>query len=146
MCGIVGVIGRDGDAVEMLVDGLRRLEYRGYDSAGVAVVCDGRLEVRRAVGKLGELERKLQTIPGAHPSKTRFLDRVHFFGQATTRDKQGRLLIPSLLRETAQMSGSVDVLGKYNFLEIWNHERFVEKLKGEPFTEEDGHALAEFGI
>jgi len=93
-----------------------------------------------------ELERKLQTIPGAHPSKTRFLDRVHFFGQATTRDKQGRLLIPSLLRETAQMSGSVDVLGKYNFLEIWNHERFVEKLKGEPFTEEDGHALAEFGI
>jgi len=93
-----------------------------------------------------ELERKLQTIPGAHPSKTRFLDRVHFFGQATTRDKQGRLLIPSLLRETAQMSGSVDVLGKYNFLEIWNHERFVEKLKGEPFTEEDGRALAEFGI
>ena len=60
MCGIVGVIGRDGDAVEMLVDGLRRLEYRGYDSAGVAVVCDGRLEVRRAVGKLGELERKLR--------------------------------------------------------------------------------------
>ena len=60
MCGIVGVIGRDGDAVEMLLDGLRRLEYRGYDSAGVAVVCDGRLEVRRAVGKLGELERKLQ--------------------------------------------------------------------------------------
>ena len=93
-----------------------------------------------------ELERKLQTIPGTHPSKARFLDRVHFFGQATTRDKQGRLLIPSLLREAAQMNGSVDVLGKYNFLEIWNHERFVEKLKGEPFTEEDGRALAEFGI
>jgi transcriptional regulator MraZ len=93
-----------------------------------------------------ELERKLETIPGSHPSKMRFLDRVHFFGQATTRDKQGRFVIPALLRDAAQMTGAVDVLGKYNFLEIWNHERFVEKLKSEPFTEEDGHALAEFGI
>ena len=93
-----------------------------------------------------ELERKLQTIPGTHPSKARFLDRVHFFGQATTRDRQGRLLIPVLLRETAEMKGNVDVLGKYNYLEIWNHERFMKKLENEPFTEEDGHALAEFGI
>jgi len=93
-----------------------------------------------------ELERKLEAIPGAHPSKARFLDRVHFFGQATTRDRQGRLLIPALLRDTAQMKGPVDVLGKYNYLEIWNHERFLKKLEGEPFTDEDGHALAEFGI
>ncbi len=93
-----------------------------------------------------ELERKLQAIPGTHPSKARFLDRVHFFGQATTRDRQGRLLIPALLRETAEMSGNVDVLGKYNYLEIWNHERFMKKLEDEPFTDEDGHALAEFGI
>jgi MraZ protein len=45
-----------------------------------------------------ELERKLQAIPGTHPSKARFLDRVHFFGQTTTRDRQGRLLIPAPLR------------------------------------------------
>lgn len=44
------------------------------------------------------------------------------------------------------MSGNVAVLGKYNFLEIWNHERFLEKLRNEPFTEDDGRALAEFGI
>ena len=65
-----------------------------------------------------ELERKLEAIPGSHPSKARFLDRVHFFGQATSRDRQGRLLIPALLRETADMKGPVDVLGKYNLLEI----------------------------
>ena len=93
-----------------------------------------------------ELERKLEAIPGSHPSKARFLDRVHFFGQATSRDKQGRLLIPALLRETADMKGPVDVLGKYNFLEIWNHERFLEKLKNDPLTEDDGLRLAEFGI
>ncbi len=93
-----------------------------------------------------ELERKLEAIPGSHPSKARFLDRVHFFGQATSRDRQGRLLIPALLRETADMKGPVDVLGKYNFLEIWNHERFLEKLKNDPLTEDDGLRLAEFGI
>lgn len=93
-----------------------------------------------------EIERKLADIPNSHPSKMRFLDRVHFFGQATALDRQGRLLIPGILRESAQMNGGVDVLGKYNFLEIWNHERFIEKLRSEPFTEEDGRALADFGI
>jgi MraZ protein len=93
-----------------------------------------------------EVEHKLAAIPNSHPSKVRFLDRVHFFGQATALDRQGRLLIPATLRESAQMNGNVDVLGKYNFLEIWNHERFLERLRNEPFTEEDGRALAEFDI
>ncbi len=93
-----------------------------------------------------EIERKLAEIPNSHPSKMRFLDRVHFFGQATSLDRQGRLLIPTTLRESAQMNGNVDVLGKYNFLEIWNHDRFLEKLSNEPFTDEDGRTLADFGI
>lgn len=93
-----------------------------------------------------EIERKLEAIPNSHPSKVRFLDRVHFFGQAASLDRQGRFLIPANLRESAQMKGNVDVLGKFNYLEIWNHERFMEKLQSEPFTEEDGRALAEFGI
>ncbi len=58
MCGIVGYIGKD-DALTVLLDGLRRLEYRGYDSAGIAVVVDGKLKVVRAKGKLRDLERQL---------------------------------------------------------------------------------------
>ena len=62
MCGIVGILGREPVA-EQLVDALKRLEYRGYDSAGVATLEDGRLTRRRAQGKLRNLEDKLRGEP-----------------------------------------------------------------------------------
>jgi len=62
MCGIVGILGREPVA-EHLVDALKRLEYRGYDSAGVATLESGRLTRRRAEGKLRNLETKLQREP-----------------------------------------------------------------------------------
>ena len=62
MCGIVGVIGTEAAAPRML-EGLRRLEYRGYDSAGLATLVDGRIERRRAEGKLGNLAAVLDTNP-----------------------------------------------------------------------------------
>ncbi|QUW02834.1 glutamine--fructose-6-phosphate transaminase (isomerizing) [Chloracidobacterium validum] len=62
MCGIVGYVG-PRPVVSVLLDGLKRLEYRGYDSAGVAVVADGQLELRRASGKLYNLEAAIQRAP-----------------------------------------------------------------------------------
>jgi glucosamine--fructose-6-phosphate aminotransferase (isomerizing) len=62
MCGIVGYVGTRS-AAELIVSGLTRLEYRGYDSAGLAVMDGGRIEVRRAVGKIGRLETLLQARP-----------------------------------------------------------------------------------
>src|ERR1700682_3574737 len=62
MCGIVGYIGPK-KVVPVIIEGLRKLEYRGYDSAGIAVVNDGKLEVRRAPGKLRNLEEVLQKSP-----------------------------------------------------------------------------------
>ena len=65
MCGIIGIIGKD-DVAERLVDGLKRLEYRGYDSAGVATIHDGAIERRRAEGKLNNLVKELvaEPLPG----------------------------------------------------------------------------------
>ena len=59
MCGIIGYIG-PRDTKEVLLEGLRRLEYRGYDSAGVALFHEGKVVIRRAMGKLKELERKTE--------------------------------------------------------------------------------------
>ncbi len=62
MCGIVGIVGKE-EVAERLFDGLKRLEYRGYDSAGIATDVDGRIERRRASGKLVNLGRELAANP-----------------------------------------------------------------------------------
>jgi len=62
MCGIVAYIGPQ-EAAPILLEGLKRLEYRGYDSAGIAVIANGRLEIRREVGKLSNLLSKVQAAP-----------------------------------------------------------------------------------
>jgi len=62
MCGIVGYVG-DKNAVSIIVEGLKRLEYRGYDSAGIAVLQAGKLEVRRAAGRIKGLEGVLRERP-----------------------------------------------------------------------------------
>jgi glutamine---fructose-6-phosphate transaminase (isomerizing) len=62
MCGIIGYIGPK-DVVPVLIDGLRRLEYRGYDSAGVAVVSNGAIDLRRSAGKLANLEQVIVSDP-----------------------------------------------------------------------------------
>ncbi|MDE2340128.1 MAG: class II glutamine amidotransferase, partial [Alphaproteobacteria bacterium] len=66
MCGIIGIIGQ-GDVADRLVDGLKRMEYRGYDSAGVATIAGGTLDRRRAEGKLNNLAKLLVKEPlGGH--------------------------------------------------------------------------------
>ena len=67
MCGIVGVLGKN-DVAPLLVDALRRLEYRGYDSSGIATVHNGKLDRRRAVGKLVNLSDLLVNDPLAGKS------------------------------------------------------------------------------
>jgi MraZ protein len=93
-----------------------------------------------------EIEQKLGEMPSTHPARLRFLDRVNYYGQAAELDAQGRVIVPFRLRESASMAGDVDVLGQFNYLDVWNHERFLIKLQREPYTDDDARALSEFGI
>jgi MraZ protein len=92
------------------------------------------------------LEEKLARTPTTLPARTKFLDRVNYFGQTAAIDAQGRVLIHPRLRESAGMDGDVDVFGLYDRLEVWNHERFVTRLQADPFNDADAKALSEFGI
>ncbi len=93
-----------------------------------------------------EIEQKLAEMPSTNPARLRFLDRINYFGQTGELDGQGRVLVPVRLREAATMSGDVDVLGQVNYLDVWNHDRFLAKLEREPFTDDDARALSEFRI
>ena len=92
------------------------------------------------------LEERLGRMPSTHPSRLKYFDRANYFGQMAEIDSQGRVIIHARLRESAGMLGEVDVLGQYDRLDIWNHERFLTKLHREPYTDDDARALSEFGI
>ena len=92
------------------------------------------------------LEERLGRMPSTHPSRLKYFDRANYFGQTSEIDSQGRVVIHARLRESAGMAGEVDVLGQYDHLDIWNHERFITKLQREPYTDDDARALSEFGI
>jgi MraZ protein len=92
------------------------------------------------------LEQRLAQMPTTHPARVKFLDRINYFGLVSEFDGQGRVIIPPRLRESAQMTGEVDVLGQQSFLEVWNHERLVARMASDPFTADDAKELAGFGI
>jgi len=92
------------------------------------------------------IEDKLMPLPSMNKSVKKFLDRTNYYGQMVRIDSQGRLLIPSELRESAAMQGEVAVLGYLKYLDVWNNERYKEHLDKEPFTEEDQKALSDLGI
>ena len=92
------------------------------------------------------LEEKLARVPSTHPSRLKYFDRVNYYGQTAEVDSQGRVVIHSRLRDSAGMSGEVDVFGQYEWLDVWNHERFVAKMQRDPFTDDDARALSEFGV
>ena len=93
-----------------------------------------------------EIEDKLRKMAANHPSRMKFLDRVNYYGQSSELDAQGRVVIPPLLRDSASIVGDVRVFGRLDYIEVWNQERIVQKLQREPWTDEDGLRLADFGI
>ena len=92
------------------------------------------------------LEERLSRAPSTLPARNKFLDRVNYYGQSAEIDSQGRVLIHQRLRESAGMTGEVDVLGAVDRLDVWNHDRLVAKMLSDPYTDDDAKALSEFGI
>ena len=92
-----------------------------------------------------EVEQNISRMPGSHPLRLKFLDRVNYYGQTAELDGQGRVLIPAHLRESASIVGEVRVIGRINHLEVWNEAQFLEKLQSKPWTDDDDLGLSEHG-
>lgn len=92
------------------------------------------------------IERKLAKLSTHNRAKQKFLARTNYYGQVVEVDGQGRILIPPVLRESAEMKGDVDIQGQLTYLEIWNHGRFLDQLNRNPITAEDEQALDELGV
>ena len=92
------------------------------------------------------IEGRLAKLSSHNRAKQKFLTRANYYGQVVELDGQGRILISPVLREAAQMKGDVDVLGYLEYLEVWNHARFLNQLSSNPITAEDEKTLDELGI
>lgn len=92
------------------------------------------------------IEEKLAKLSSHNKTRQKFLARMNYYGQVVELDGQGRLLIQPVLREAAQMKGDVDVLGSLDYLDVWNHTRFVEAMAKNPMTDEDTKTLDDLGI
>jgi len=92
------------------------------------------------------IEQKLAQLSTFNPTKKKFLNRVNYYGQVVEMDGQGRLLIPQILRESAQIRGEVAVLGNLTYLEVRNLEAFRREIEEQAFTDDDTKTLDELGI
>ena len=92
------------------------------------------------------IEQKLASLSTFNPTKKKFLSRVNFYGQEVEMDGQGRLLIPQLLRQSADIKGEVAVMGNLTYLEVRNLETLQTEMVEEQFTTEDEETLNKLGI
>ncbi len=92
------------------------------------------------------IEQRLSLLPSMDPARRKFLDRVNYYGQQQTMDAHGRVLIHPLLRKSAGVVGNVVVLGSLSYLEVWELDKFQQRLQSDPYTEEDEAAIARLGI
>ena len=92
------------------------------------------------------IEQKLASLSTFNPTKKKFLNRVNYYGQVVEMDGQGRLLVPQILRDSAQIRGEVAVLGNLTYLEVRNLEALQKEITEQAFTYEDTKTLDDLGI
>src|SRR5436309_519956 len=91
------------------------------------------------------LEEKFSRLSNFNPAKKNFLKRTNYYGQQVEMDAQGRLLMPQLLRESAEVKGEVAVMGMLTYLEVRNMDLARAQVEG-PLSAEDEKTLDELGI
>jgi MraZ protein len=93
-----------------------------------------------------DFQNRLAKVPSTSVAKTKLLERVNYFGQVSTIDAQGRVLVPAVLRSVAGIAEDVVVIGNQDHLIIWNEERIQKRMSEAPLTAEDWKELELHGV
>ena len=124
----------------------KRLVDEKYANAFYITSVDGERALIYPMEEWQRIEEKLARLSSFNPTKKKFLDRTNYYGQSVEMDNQGRVLLPAMLRESAQLKGEVAVLGNLTHLAVRNIEAYRKELVENPFTAEDEKTLDELGI
>ena len=124
----------------------KRVIDEKYSTQFYITSLDGKVAQLYPFEEWERIEQKLAGLSTYNPTKKKFLARVNYWGQTVEMDGQGRLLLPQLLRDAAQIKGEVAVTGNLTFLEVRNLEAYRQEMETEQFTPEDEKTLDELGI
>jgi MraZ protein len=124
----------------------KRLIDEKYGTQFYITSVDGRVAQVYPFEEWQRIEDKLSRLSNFNPTKKKFLNRTNYYGQLVEIDGQGRLLLPSLLRESAGIKGEVAVVGNLSYLEVQSIEAYRKDIEENPFTSDDEKTLDELGI
>ena len=93
-----------------------------------------------------DFQNRIAKVPSTSMAKQKLLERVNYYGQASSIDTQGRVLIPAVLREVAGIADDVVVIGNQDHLIVWNEEKIQKRLKSSPLTNDDMKELELHGV
>ena len=93
-----------------------------------------------------DFQGRLAKVPSTSVAKTKLLERMNYYGQASSIDAQGRVLVPAVLRSVAGIADDVVVLGNTDHLIVWSEERIQKRLANNPITPEDMKELELHGV
>jgi len=123
----------------------KRIIDEKYGTQFYITSVDGRVAQVYPFEEWQQIEEKLARLSNFNPTKKKFLNRTNYYGQVVEMDAQGRLLIPALLRDSAQIKGEVAVVGQLKYLEVQSIERYKQDIEV-AFTAEDEKTLDDLGI
>jgi MraZ protein len=113
----------DKGRLKVPADFKREIEEKFSSQQFYVTSIDGRRALLYPMEEWERFEQKLAALPSLNPTKQKLLNRTNYYGQAVEMDGQGRLTIPGLLREAAEIKGEVAVMGFLTYLEVRNMEQ-----------------------
>ena len=124
----------------------KRLIDEKYGTQFYITSLDGKVAQVYPFEEWQRIEEKLAKLSNFNPTKKKFLNRTNYYGQLVEIDGQGRVLIPALLRDSAEIKGEVAVVGNLTYLEVQRIEVYKKDIEENPFTQDDEKTLDELGI